>query len=254
MAGIPLSDDYRVRRVPAVTYLLIAANVSVYLLSPMSMLAFWYGDSPTARLCPIDVYVTQWGAIPVELLSGQQLPYPGDCSGAEYTKIPWVSVFTAMFLHGDAVHLMSNMVYLFVFGPVVEDRLGRLRYLGLYTLTGLIATYAYALGTPDADMPLVGASGAVSGVLGAYLLVQRRSRIIFLALFVLPLRLPGWVLVGTYFVVQYFLYVSVSLFPGADGGNVAYAAHVYGFIGGVIGGLLIHRIRWRAGTRLSDVY
>ncbi|ASU83319.1 rhomboid family intramembrane serine protease [Nocardiopsis gilva YIM 90087] len=254
MAGIPLSDDYRVRRVPAVTYLLIAANVSVYLLSPMSMLAFWYGDSLMARLCPIDIYVAQWGAIPVELLSGQQLPYSGECSGADYTKIPWVSAFTAMFLHGDAIHLLSNMVYLFVFGPVVEDRLGRLRYLGLYTVTGLIATYAYALGTPDADMPLVGASGAVSGVLGAYLLVQRRSRIIFLALFVLPIRLPGWVLVGTYFVIQYFLYVSVSLFPGADGGNVAYAAHVYGFIGGVIGGLLIHRIRWRSGTRLSDVY
>ncbi len=254
MAGIPLSDDYPVRRVPTVTYLLIAANVAVYLLSPMSALAVWYGGDIPSRMCSLELYLLRWAAIPSELLSGEQVADATRCPGADFTKVPWVSSLTAMFLHGDTAHLLSNMVYLFVFGPVVEDRLGRFRYLMLYTASGIAATYAYAISVAGAETPLIGASGAISGVLGAYLAVQFRSRVITLVFFVLPVRLPGWVLVGTYFVLQYFLYISISLFPGEDDTSVAYAAHVYGFIAGIVGGLLIYRIRWRAGTRLSDVY
>ncbi|WP_046471021.1 rhomboid family intramembrane serine protease [Allosalinactinospora lopnorensis] len=253
MAGIPLSDDYPVRRVPAVTYLLIAANVTVYLLSPLSGIATWYGPDLLARACAMDVYLFRWAAIPAELLSGEQLSGATDCPGSDFTKIPWVSSITSMYLHGDVAHLLSNMVYLFVFGPVVEDRLGRFRYLGLYTVAGILATYAFAITEAGAEVPLLGASGAISGVLGAYLVVQYRSRVTTLVFFVIPVRLPGWALVGTYFVLQYYLYISISLFPGGETG-VAYAAHVYGFIAGVIGGLLIHRTRWRSGTRLSDVY
>ncbi|WP_067971265.1 rhomboid family intramembrane serine protease [Nocardiopsis trehalosi] len=253
MAGMPLSDDYPVRRVPVVTYLLIAANVAVYLMSPMSALAAWYGSDLLARECFAEAYLMRWAAVPAELLSGHQLDAPV-CGGAEFTKIPWLSAVTSMFLHGDGFHLLSNMVYLFVFGPVVEDRLGRARYLVLYTAAGVAATYAFALTAGDPTAPLVGASGAISGVLGAYLAVQFRSRVITLVFFVLPVRLPGWALVGTYFVLQYFLYISASLFPGGADTGVAYAAHVYGFIAGVVGGVLVYRIRWRAGTRLSDVH
>ncbi|MDA0565444.1 rhomboid family intramembrane serine protease [Streptomonospora sp. S1-112] len=251
MAGVPLSDDYPVRRVPTVTYLLIAANVAVYLLSPLSMVAFWYGG--VERICDAQRYHFQWGAVPVELLTGRQVAMPGPCPGGDYTKVPWVSAFTSMFLHGGAAHLIGNMVYLFVFGPVVEDRLGRLRYLGLYLVSGLVATYGFALTEAGSQIPLVGASGAISGVLGAYLLVQHRSRVITLVFLVIPVRLPGWALVGTYFVLQYFLYISMSLYPGEDS-SVAYAAHVYGFIAGAVGALLMHRVRWRSGTRPSDVY
>ncbi|RNL86364.1 rhomboid family intramembrane serine protease [Halostreptopolyspora alba] len=254
MAGIPLSDDYPVRRVPAVTYLLITANVTVYLLSPLSGLAVWYGADMVERGCAMELYLLRWAAIPVELLSGEQLTGATECAGADFTKIPWLSSITSMYLHGDVVHLLSNMVYLFVFGPVVEDRLGRVRYLFLYTATGVLSAYAFAMTEPGAEVPLVGASGAISGVLGAYLVVQYRSRVTTLVFFVIPMRLPGWALVATYFVLQYFLYVSTSLFPGGEESGVAYAAHVYGFIVGTVVGLLMHRIRWRSGTRLSDVY
>ncbi|MFC3998741.1 rhomboid family intramembrane serine protease [Nocardiopsis sediminis] len=254
MAGMPLSDDYPVRRVPVVTYLLITANVIVYLMSPMSALAVWYGGDIMSRMCPVELYLLHWAAIPAELLTGDQISGTSACGGGDFTKLPWLSSVTSMFLHGDGFHLLSNMVYLFVFGPVVEDRLGRYRYLGLYAVSGIAATYAFALSVGVDDVPLVGASGAISGVLGAYLAVQSRSKVTTLVFFVLPVRLPGWALVGTYFVLQYYLYISISLFPGGTDAGVAYAAHVYGFIAGVIGGLLMYRIRWRAGTRLSDVY
>lgn len=255
MAGIPLSDDYAVRRVPTVTYLLITANVAVYLLSPLSLLAVWYGTGSLPRECAIEHYMLRWAAVPVELLGGQQISGSGLCPDPEHTKVAWVSALTSMFMHSGPAHLVGNMVYLFVFGPVVEDRLGRLRYVGLYVAGGLVATYAFALSQAAAEVPLVGASGAISGVLGAYLLVQHRSRVVTLVFIVVPVRLPGWALVGTYFILQYFLYVSLSTFPGAEEeGGVAYAAHVYGFIAGVLGALLMHRIRWRSGTRRSDVY
>ncbi|GAB3495815.1 rhomboid family intramembrane serine protease [Nocardiopsis coralliicola] len=252
MATIPLSDDYPVRRIPAVTYLLIAANVAVYLASPMSLMAVWYGADPGERLCAVEHYAFRWGAVPSELLSGVPADYRGPCPDAGAGTAPWLTALTAMFLHGDAFHLLGNMVYLFVFGPVVEDRLGRLRYLALYLVTGLAATFAHALSDPASAVPLVGASGAIAGVLGAYLVVQRRSRVITLLL-VFPVRLPGWAVIGTYFVLQYVLYLTMSLDPAGQA-SVAYAAHVYGFIAGVIGGLLMHRIRWRAGARLSDVH
>ncbi|TDQ52504.1 rhomboid family intramembrane serine protease [Actinorugispora endophytica] len=256
MAGIPLSDDYLVRRVPVVTYSLVAVNVLVYLLSPMSMLATWYGADPGARLCAVDLYLLRWAAVPAELLTGQPLGAEAgaftDCSG-EVAKWPWLSSVTSMFLHGDSLHLAGNMVYLFVFGPCVEDRLGRFRFLAIYLLTGVVASYGFALSEGPVEVPLVGASGAISGVLGAYLIVQFRSRVITLLLGFLPVRLPGWMLVATYFALDYFLYLSLSLSP--DGQNpVAYAAHVYGFVAGLLAGLLVYRVRWRAGARLSDVH
>lgn len=254
MAGIPLSDDYPVRRVPVVSYLLITANVLVYLLSPLSLLATWYGIDLQVRACALENYLLRWAVFPTELLAGEQLSAASSCAGSDITKVVWLSPATAMFLHGDVFHLLSNMVYLFVFGPVVEDRLGRTRYTVLYVASGVLATYAFALTQPGSASPMLGASGAISGILGAYLAVQFRSRITTLIFFILPIRLPGWILVLSYFALQYFLYISVALFPGAEDSGVAYAAHVYGFIAGFLGGAVIYRIRWRSGRRLSDVH
>ncbi|GLU46084.1 rhomboid family intramembrane serine protease [Nocardiopsis ansamitocini] len=258
MAGIPLSDDYPVRRIPIVTYLLVAANVTVYLLSPMSQLAVWYSAELGARLCSVDVYLLHWAAFPTELLTGRQLTAEQaaaftSCPVGEYTKVPWMSSVSSMFLHGGALHLLGNMVYLFVFGPCVEDRLGRLRYLAIYLLSGVVACYGFVLGEGIGTTPMVGASGAISGVLGAYLVVQFRSRVITLVLGFIPVRLPGWLMVGAYFALQYFLYLSLSISPDAEN-NTAYGAHVYGFIAGLTSGLLIYRVRWRSGARLSDVH
>jgi membrane associated rhomboid family serine protease len=254
MAAIPLNDDHPVRRTPVVAYLLIAANVLAYLMSPQATTAVWYPADMVERFCAIQDYFMRWGAVPAEMFGHTDLAEPAvpQCGAIEGKQI-WLSVFASMFVHSGAAHLVGNMVYLFVFGPVVEDRIGRLRFLVLYVVTGLAAAYGFALGEPQGMIPMVGASGAISGVLGAYLVVQFRSRVTTLVFGVLPMRLPGWALVGSYFVLQYLLYVTTSNAPGA-GSGVAYAAHVYGFIAGVTVGWVVYRLRWRSGTRLSDVY
>ncbi|MFJ9556465.1 rhomboid family intramembrane serine protease [Nocardiopsis sp. NPDC101807] len=254
MAALPLNDDYPVRRAPVVAYTLIAVNVLVYLLSPQAATAVWYPVDMVGRFCAVQDYFMRWGAVPAEIL-GQvdRVPHAVPECGAVDGKSVWFSVLSSMFVHAGAMHLLGNMVYLFVFGPVVEDRIGRVRFLLLYAVTGVAAAYGFSLVEPGGEMPMVGASGAISGVLGAYLVVQFRSRVTTLVFVVIPMRLPGWALVGSYFVLQYLLYVTTSNSPGA-GSGVAYAAHVYGFIAGVIAGLVVYRLRWRSGTRLSDVY
>lgn len=251
MASIPLSDDYPVHRVPIVTYLLIAANVAVFLLSPLSLVAVWYGDDPAERLCRQEGYLLRWGAVAPELLSGRQLSSPPVCSeGTAAGTLPRFSAVTYMFLHAGPAHLVFNMVFLFVFGPCVEDRLGRVRYLLFYLLCGVAGAYGYALSEPGTPGPLVGASGAIAGVLGAYLVVQFRSQVVTLLFWLIPVRLPGWLMVGTYFLLQYVLYAGLPMLPAGDT-QVAYAAHVYGFLAGVLGGVLVYRVRWRAGGRIN---
>ncbi len=136
----------------------------------------------------------------------------------------------------------------------MEDRLGRVRYPLIYLGTGVAACYSFALAEGPAVVPMVGASGAISGVLGAYLVVQFRSRVTTLLLGILPVRLPGWMLVATFFALDYFLYLGSSLYPDAQQTGVAHAAHVYGFLTGLAVGLLVYRVRWGAGARLSDVH
>lgn len=246
MAGVPLTDDYPTRRVPAVTYLLVATNVLVYLLSPLSQIARWYGEGH-ARACAVEEYVARWAAVPAELLSGfslsEAVTISGNCAIAPFDKSPLVSAFSAMFLHGSALHLLGNMVFLFVFGPFVEDRLGRYRYLFAYLAFGLVATYGYALTNADSTVPLVGASGAISGVLGAYLVLQPGSRVTTLIFGFIPFRLPAWVSIGSWLIGQYVLLVSQWVLPaGSQESGVAYAAHVYGFLAGVAGGFLQRRM------------
>lgn len=254
MAAIPLNDDYPVRRVPVVSYTLVAVNVLVYLVSPQAATAVWYPADMVGRFCAIQDYFMYWGAIPAEILGRvDQVPHAVPECGELDGKPVWFSVVSSMFLHGGAAHLIGNLVYLFVFGPVVEDRIGKVRFAALYLLTGVAAAYGFALTDVGGTMPMVGASGAISGVLGAYLVVQFRSRVTMLVFVVIPMRLPGWAVVGSYFALQYLLYVTTSNAPGAESG-VAYAAHVYGFIAGLLGGLVVYRLRWRSGTRLSDVY
>lgn len=251
MASIPLSDDYPVHRVPIVTYLLIAVNVVVFLLSPLAMLSVWYGSDIGERLCQQESYLLRWGAIAAELLSGEERTVPLQCPEVEVSTYPRLSALTYMFLHAGPAHLVFNMVFLFVFGPCVEDRLGRLRYLLFYLLCGVASVIGYALSEPESLAPLVGASGAISGVLGAYLVVQFRSQVVTLLFWLIPVRLPGWLMVGTYFLLQYFLYAGLPFSPSAGDPQVAYAAHVYGFLAGVLGGVLVYRVRWRSGGRIS---
>ncbi len=240
---IPIHDQNPVRRPAIVTYVIIAINIAVFLVGPVSGLSGRYG-SGAALACAQENYFLEYGAIPKELLSNRELP-PEQvrirqngvvfrCIVGKQEKVPVWSAFTAIFVHGGWLHLLGNMLFLYVFGNNVEDQLGRLRYLIFYLAAGLVATYAFALLTArGSTQPLVGASGAIAGVLGAYLWLFPRAKVISLVPFLLflPFRLPAWIVLGTWFVLQW-LYAQGAGVSGETG--VAYAAHVAGFIFGFV--------------------
>lgn len=258
MAAIPISDDYPARRAPVVTYLLVAANLVVYLITPVAALLTRYGVGD-ARNCAQLVFLYEWAAIPRELLTGHQLPFaqlhdivaagsprPGEClyQLVPFHKTTWLSPLWAMFLHGGPSHILGNMLFLYVFGTRVEERLGHLRYLVAYLAFGYISAYGFALTDPNGVEPLLGASGAIAGVLGAYLLINPRGRVLGTIFYIIPIRMPAWVLLGSWFVLQW---LSLELDSGS---STAYAAHVYGFIAGMLVGLVLRRSRnpYRTGA------
>ena len=236
--AIPLYDSQPTRRVPIVTYTLIALNVMIFLITPMAVLTH-RSDVGEERACAVVTFTRHYGAIPRELTSNRQQALPEEivraCHPEPHAKTPWVSVLSSMFLHANWLHLMGNMVFLFIFGAATEDRLGRWRYLLFYLVCGYIAAYGFALTYPDSVTPLIGASGAIAGVLGSHLVMYPRSRVITLVLSVVPFRLPAWVVLGQFFVLQW-----LSL-QGQDQSSTAYVAHIYGFVAGMVIGLLARR-------------
>jgi rhomboid family protein len=237
---IPIYDSNPTRRRPYVTWGLIAVTVLAFLLSPVVRGPI-FGTPSTAQLCRQQAYFLEWGAVPTELTRNRPLPYTygpaageGQCFQVrpDYDKRPWLASITSIFVHGGWAHLLGNMLFLWVFGNNVEDRFGRLAFLVFYLLVGVLATYAYAFTRPDATEPLVGASGAISGVLGAYLLLFPRAKVLGLVsfLFFFPLRLPAWIVLGFYFVLQAVYAYGLGM---AGGGSVAYLVHVVGFVLGV---------------------
>ena len=250
---IPIHDDNPTRRPGVVTWTLIAINVVVFLLEPISPLDPGGDANTQAGFCRQLAFFRQYAAIPAELTRNDPLDetagpaFRGGCLGVrpDYQKVPFLSVLSAMFLHGGLLHLLGNMLFLFVFGNNVEDRLGRLRYLLFYLACGYAATYAFALANPASEETLVGASGAIAGVLGAYLVLFPRARVTSVVpfLFFIPLWLPAWVVLGSWFVLQWLYSAGAG---SAEGAGVAYLAHVVGFVAGVVlvvlmGGLRVRR-------------
>ena len=212
---IPLRDDNPVYATPVVTWALAASCVLVFLWQ-ISL-----GEAGFNRV------VFTLGVIPAVLLGHAQLP-------PEVAVVPpSVTMLTSMFLHGGWLHLAGNMLYLWIFGDNIEDRMGRLRFLLFYVVCGLAAVLAQALPEPQGRTPMIGASGAISGVLGAYLLLFPRARVLVLVPlgFILKaIRLPAvWVL-GLWFFVQL---VSSLMAPAGEGG-VAFRAHLGGFVVGLV--------------------
>jgi membrane associated rhomboid family serine protease len=254
---LPVHDVNPTRRTPWITRLLLVANLVGFLLSPLA-LAPLIGDSSPAALCPQVAFLDEYAAKPSELLTNdpEDLVATGEvadeggevgCRTAapDYDKSPVLSVLTAMFLHGGWLHLAGNLLFLFVFGNNVEDRLGRLRFLAFYLVCGYAATYGYALPEAGSTQPLVGASGAIAGVLGAYLVLFPRARVwsLLTFFFFLPVRLPAWLVLGGWFVLQYLYVQGAGL---ADAAQVAYLAHVIGF---VVGAALVWPLRGTARPR-----
>jgi membrane associated rhomboid family serine protease len=257
---IPFHDVNPVRRTPWVTYLLIGLNLVVFLLTPAATTAGVEGVS-AGDLCELQAFYHRYAAIPAELLDNRQLPEaatgeveigpegPGclvDDPG--YRKQPALSVLYAMFLHGGWLHLLGNMLFLLVFGNNVEDRFGRVRFLLFYLFCGYLASYGFALANPSSTVPLVGASGAVSGVLGAYLVLFPRARVWSLVpvLLFIPLRLPAWLVLGVWFAIQWAFSAGYAV---SGAGSVAYLAHVIGFLVGVLVALPLTGRRRRPAYR-----
>jgi membrane associated rhomboid family serine protease len=251
---IPVHDENPLRRTPWVTYLLVAANIVVFLLTPAAR-ETGVQNLTAAQVCRDEAFYDQYSAIPEELVSNKPLatvptgqvtagPAGPACEGQPppYRKLPWLSVLYSMFLHGGWLHLLGNMLFLWIFGNNVEDRLGRAGYAGFYVLCGYVAAYGFALFNPHTDQPLIGASGAIAGVLGAYLALYPRVRVWSLVpfLFFMPLRLPVWLVLGLWFLIQWAYSVGFAV---TDGGSVAYLAHVVGFVFGYVVALAFRRPR-----------
>lgn len=218
---IPIRDENPHKRFPLVTVVLIAANVLAF-LSTSSLLQL----SPEASF--------QYGAVPCDVM-GQCPQLSSQIDEAFPGRSSLLSIFTSMFMHGDILHLGFNMLFLWVFGNNVEDRLGRVRFPIFYALAGLGAAFAHILADAGSNIPIVGASGAISGVLGGYVLLWPGATIISilpLGFFFTTIRTPAWVALGLWFVVQ-FLGGLAGLGETSSGG-VAYLAHVGGFVAGLV--------------------
>lgn len=245
---IPLHDDNPTRRFPVVTVLLIAANIYVYFLvqrpggQDQDRFAFSYAAIPCEvvngrPLTEAEVIVTLRGDSEACNLGDELGPGEADPTGPAFpAKRVWTAVLYSMFLHGSLLHIGGNMLYLWVFGNNIEDKLGPLAYAGFYLLAGVVATGAHVLAQPDSTVPMVGASGAVAGVMGAYLVafpnVQVRSLII--AIVVLLRDIPAKWLLGFWFVLQFFT---------SPTSGVAWIAHVGGFVFGVLVALALRATR-----------
>ena len=208
---IPLRDIIPSRTTPYVTIGLIAINVLVFLYE----LSIGRG---------VEAFTLYFGLVPA--------------------AFSWVTVFTSMFLHGGILHVAGNMLYLWIFGDNVEDRMGHGRVLVFYLLCGVAAALAQTITAPESVVPMVGASGAIAGVMGAYFVLYPRSRVLTLIPFIWlqVVELPAIALLGFWFVMQLVSAGSIAMTASVNGsGGVAFAAHVAGFVIGAIGVFVFRR-------------
>jgi membrane associated rhomboid family serine protease len=256
---IPVHDVNPLHRAPWITFLLISANVVVFLLTPGNS-ASVSGSTTTVQKCRQLEFYDEYAAIPAELTHNRPLPNvatgkaagPGACliGRPSYHKVPFLSAITSQFLHGGWLHLLGNMLFLLIFGNNVEDRMGRFKFLVFYLVSGIVAAYGFALADPNSHETLIGASGAIAGALGAYLVMFPRARVWGLVpfLFFIPLPFPAWVFLGGWFVLQW-VYASGAAVSSA--GNVAYLAHVFGFLFGMLVAFGLSRGRRQAPRGLA---
>jgi membrane associated rhomboid family serine protease len=219
---IPVRDDNPVRGLPVATIGLMLVSMAVYL---------WQISLPLEAK---QAAITRLGLVP-GLLFGR-----GSLDGDTWVS-PAGSIFTAMFVHGDFLHLAANMLFLWIFGDNVEDRVGRGRFVAFYLLCGAIAALAQALPDTRSGVPIIGASGAVSGVLGAYLVLYPRANVL-VALPLKMMRVPALIMIGLWFVGQ--LASSLAREPGA--GGIAFLPHIAGFLAGAL------LIRWFLRERRQE--
>jgi len=200
---IPLTDaSRRPIRFPIVTVGIIVVNFFAWAL----------------ELAGGDAFVLKWSAIPAQITSGHH----------------WITILTAMFMHGSWSHILGNMIFLWAFGPEIEDSMSRPRFLTFYLLGGLVAMLAQVLASPSSTVPNLGASGAIAAVMGAFLVTYPRDKIkvlLFIIIFVRVTMIPAALLIGVWFLIQLF---NVGSIAATQTGGVAYLAHVGGALFGAV--------------------
>jgi membrane associated rhomboid family serine protease len=209
---VPINDENPTELTPWMTMLLIAANLFA-----------WYSLQGLGSMPALEQSVVVFGARPCEVT--------GACAVQGFG---WEALLTSMFMHGGWGHLLGNLLFLWVFGNNIEDSMGHLRFLAFYLLTGVAAGLAHVLLSPLSAMPAVGASGAISGIMGAYILLYPRARVRtwFPPFFVF--RVSAWFFLGYWFVMQLFSGVVMLGVPSGEEGGVAVWAHVGGFVAGLV--------------------
>ena len=242
----PIKDNIPTDRFPFVTAALILANFIVYILAirhggsfisgPSDQEVFKYGAIPLILTHPgvhcrevVVPQVTQFGVV-------QQLGE--QCARGVPAQTPtWATIFTGMFMHASILHIGGNMLFLWIFGNNVEDAMGPVKYLAFYIVGGLAALGLQVAVGPNSAAPTLGASGAIAAVLGGYIVLYPRARVltlIFIVFFITVFELPAWVMLGVWFAEQAVFGAAGLTNPAGGGGGVAYFAHVGGFIFGLL--------------------
>lgn len=256
----PIRDNIPLSRLPIVTIAILAVNVVAYLLSirhggsffggPPNAVAVRYGAIPyelthPASHCELTALHTSAGPLSNVACEGQ----PGVSGRAAQQPPTGATLITSMFLHGSFLHIFGNMVFLAIFGPNVEDALGRVRFPLFYLLAGLLALGAQVLVDPSSTAPTLGASGAIAGVLGGYIVLYPRARVltlVFIVFLATIIEVPALVLLLVWFLEQLYFGAAGLASPLGGGGGVAYFAHVGGFAFGL---LLIRLFAGRSGAQ-----
>ena len=282
---LPLKDNNPTSRFPVITVAIIAINVAVFIwqlnfstdqrldqagVGAIDQSSLEYGAIPyrithtSTGDCAIGAVAQSQGQFEAGVVCpgtkdydqavaiGQQNPQAAPIKINEAAW--WVTLFTSMFMHGGILHIAGNMLFLWVFGNNIEDRLGRLKFALFYLLAGLIAVYTQALIDPSSTAPTIGASGAIAGVLGAYALLFPHARVltlIFIIFFVTLVEIPALILLAIWFILQFVPALGQVAVETGGGGGVAYFAHVGGFLFGlaVAGILLLTRGRQETQPR-----
>jgi membrane associated rhomboid family serine protease len=224
---VPLRDDNPTNTTPVVVYALIALNIAIFFYE------FSLGEGALQQ------FINTWAVVPAEL----SCSLPVSSCPAQVENLPaqgeWLTLFSSQFLHGSLLHLGGNMLYLWIFGNNVEDRLGAVKFLIFYLACGALAALSQWVIEPGSAVPTLGASGAIAGVMGAYIIRFPRAKIMtFIFIFVVPV--PAYLFLGWWFVQQSLSsYASLSMTADTGAGGVAYWAHAGGFVFGMILGPLL---------------
>lgn len=222
---IPLRDANPTRRTPIVTLVVIAAATIAF--------AYELGVSQTGGDAALERFIRLWGAVPEEITAA--------LGAGDLLAQAIIGMVTSIFLHGGWLHLIGNMLYLWIFGNNIEDRFGRIPFLLFYLAGGIAATLTQIAIDPTSDIPIVGASGAIAAILGAYLVLYPRARIlslVFLGLFYQLIEVRAIIVLGFWFVLQLIDGLTSLGLPEAEGG-IAFFAHIGGFVAGAAVGLIV---------------